>query len=279
MGGTGSAGSNIERRKLNRQMQLQVVKIGGNILDDAGKLSVFLKAFAGMDGYKVLVHGGGKVASEIGTKLGITPNYVNGRRITDAATLDLVTMVYGGLINKQVVAQIQALGCNAIGLTGADANLIPAVKRVVKDVDYGFVGDVISEQVNGTFIKTLLQNGTVPVFAPLTHDGAGNMLNTNADTIAQEIAQAMAGYMPVQLIYCFEKRGVLIDAEDDNSVINRITKNDFNELMEKEIITGGMIPKLENAFAAIDKGVEKVIIGHADELDAMLSGNAGTWII
>ena len=260
-------------------MELNIIKVGGNIIDDESKLHEFLKAFTATEGYKILVHGGGKVASEIGLKLKIEPNYINGRRITDKPTLDLVTMVYGGLINKNIVAALQALGCNAIGLSGADGSVLPASKRPVKDIDYGFAGDVRSNKVNTSLIKLLLYNGLIPVFAPLTHDGNGNMLNTNADTIAQEIAKAMATIMPVQLIYCFEKRGVLINAADDSSVINQITAQDFSELKEKEIITGGMIPKLENAFGAIDSGVNKVIIGHADELSALVAGNAGTWIV
>jgi acetylglutamate kinase len=260
-------------------MELNIIKVGGNIIDDESKLHEFLKAFTATEGYKILVHGGGKVASEIGLKLNIEPNYINGRRITDKPTLDLVTMVYGGLINKNIVATLQALGCNAIGLTGADGSVLPASKRPVKDIDYGFAGDVRSDKVNTGLIKLLLYNGLVPVFAPLTHDGNGHMLNTNADTIAQEIAKAMATIMPVQLIYCFEKRGVLINAADDSSVINQITAQDFSELKEKEIITGGMIPKLENAFGAIESGVNKVIIGHADELSALVAGNAGTWIV
>jgi len=259
-------------------MELTVVKIGGNVIDDKAKLSSFLEAFAAVEGYKILVHGGGKIATDIGRKLNIEPNYVNGRRITDEPTLDLVTMVYGGLINKNIVAELQSFGCNAIGLTGADGAVLPATKRPVKDIDYGFVGDVNSDNVNGTLIKTFLQHGLVPVFAPLTYDGKGRLLNTNADTIAQEIAKAMAQFMPVELVYCFEKKGVLLDAADDNSVINSMTIADFNELKEKEIITGGMIPKLENAFVAIDKGVEKVIIGHADELSALISGKSGTCI-
>jgi len=260
-------------------MELQVIKVGGNIIDDEVKLAAFLKAFSTIEGYKVLVHGGGKIASEIGIKLNIEPNYVNGRRITDKPTLDLVTMVYGGLLNKNVVASLQALGCNAIGLTGADGGVIPAHRRLVRDIDYGFVGDVNSASINTRLIKILIHNGFVPVLAPLTYDGAGGLLNTNADTIAQEIAKAMSALMPVQLIYCFEKKGVLIDAADDNSVINSISRADFMELREKEIISGGMIPKLENAFAAIEMGVSKVILGHADELPALLTGNAGTWIV
>jgi acetylglutamate kinase len=259
-------------------MQLTVVKIGGNIIDNVEKLSAFLKDFAAVKGFKILVHGGGKIASEIGKKLGIEPNMVNGRRITDAQTLNLVTMVYGGLINKNIVAELQALGCNAIGLTGADGSILPAVKRPVAEIDYGYVGDVESENIKAELVKKLMQYGLVPVFAPLTHDGHGNLLNTNADTIAQEIAKALSPYMQVQLIYCFEKKGVLIDAGDDNSVINCITSKDFTELKEREIISGGMIPKLENAFTAINQGVHEVIIGQAEELAALISGQAGTCI-
>jgi len=258
-------------------MHLIVIKIGGNIIDDPAKLSAFLKDFATLDGYKILVHGGGKIATDIGKKLGIEPNYVNGRRITDEQTLNLVTMVYAGLINKNIVAELQAGGCNAIGLTGADGCILPATKRPVKDIDYGFVGDVKSDNINSELINKFLHTGLTPVFAPLTYS-AGGLLNTNADTIAQEVAQAMSHHMPVQLVYCFEKKGVLIDAEDDNSAINRITAKDFDELKEKGIISGGMIPKLENAFTAIDKGVESVIIGHADDLHALISGDSGTCI-
>ena len=259
-------------------MQLTVVKIGGNIIDDKEHLSSFLKLFAATKGYKILVHGGGKIATEIGTKLGIEPHYINGRRITDNETLSLVTMVYGGLINKNIVALLQAEGCNAIGLTGADGGILPAVKRPVKETDYGFVGDVSSKNINGSLVNKLLQLGLIPVFAPLTHDRNGSILNTNADTIAQELAKSMSVFMPVQLIYCFEKHGVLLDAADDDTVINRITARDFAELKEAGIISGGMIPKLENAFEAIENGVEKVIIGHADELDALIEGTAGTCI-
>ena len=259
-------------------MALTVVKIGGNIIDDENKLASFLKDFAQLEGFKILVHGGGKIASGIGEKLGIVPNYVNGRRITDEQTLSLVTMVYGGLINKNIVADLQAYGCNAIGLTGADGGILPAVKRPVKDIDYGFVGDVTSDHIKGDLLKKLLHSGFTPVFAPLTYDGEGGLLNTNADTIAQEIAQAMSQYMSVQLIYCFEKKGVLIDPEDDTTVITGIIAKDFEELKDQGIISGGMIPKLENAFTAINRGVGKVIIGHADDLAALISGNSGTCI-
>jgi acetylglutamate kinase len=258
-------------------MELTVIKIGGNVIDDKAKLAAFLQAFAGVSGYKILVHGGGKVATDIGRTLGIEPNYVNGRRITDEPTLELVTMVYGGLLNKNIVAQLQAAGCNAMGLTGADGAVLPADKRPVKDVDYGFVGDVKSEQVNSLLIKTLLQSGLTPVFAPLTY-GQGSLLNTNADTIAQEVAKAMAKYMQVQLVYCFEKKGVLMDAEDDESAINNITAQDMEELKKNGIISGGMIPKLDNALEAVAQGVQKVVIGHADELAGLISGQSGTSI-
>ncbi len=260
-------------------MQLTVVKIGGNIIDDKDKLSAFLLAFSQLEGARILVHGGGRIATDMGLKLGIESNYVNGRRITDKETLSLVTMVYGGLINKTIVAELQSVGCNAIGLTGADGNILPALKRPVRDVDYGFVGDVTSNGVNTTVLSTLLQSGLTPVLAPLTHDGHGSMLNTNADTIAREVARALAAIFEVQLIYCFEKKGVLSDPTDDDSVIRRITAADFKELTEKQIVSGGMIPKLENALAAVSDGVNKVIIGHADDLLAIRSGEAGTCIL
>ena len=259
-------------------MQLTIVKIGGNIIDDEQKLKLFLDNFTTLEGYKILVHGGGKIATGIGEKLGITPDYINGRRITDKQTLDLVTMVYGGLINKNIVALLQALHCNAIGLTGADGGVIPAAKRPVGDIDYGFVGDITGEDIKHRMVMLLLQNGLVPVFAPLTFSPQCGMLNTNADTIAQEIAKAMAHHMNVQLIYCLEKKGVLLDATDDSSVINSMTEADFKELKEQEIISNGMIPKLENAFAAVRAGVKRVIIGHADELCDIISGTAGTII-
>ncbi len=260
-------------------MQLTVVKIGGNIIDNKNKLTAFLSDFAQLAGAKILVHGGGKVATDIGETLGIKPNYVNGRRITDEETLRLVTMVYGGLINKNIVAVLQSLQCNAIGLTGADGNILPAVKRPVKDVDYGFVGDVTSENIHTDTLSQLLAAGLTPVFAPLTHDTHGSILNTNADTIAQEVAKAMAKQMEVQLIYCFEKKGVLSDATDDNSVIKEITAPYFKQLTEAQIVSGGMIPKLENALTAISSGVKKVVIGQAEELHALQAGSAGTSII
>ena len=259
-------------------MKLSIIKIGGNIIDDKEALDLFLKQFAAAGGHKVLVHGGGKVATAIGSKLGIEAVYVRGRRITDAATLELVTMVYGGLINKKIVAGLQANRCNAIGLTGADGGIINAVKRPVKDIDYGFVGDIHEQSVNTNSIMRLLEAGMTPVFAPLTYDGNGGLLNTNADTIAQEVAVAMAANAEVSLIYCFEKNGVLMNADDNNSVINTISATDFGRLCDEQIISGGMIPKLENAFAAIAKGVTRVMIGHAAELPSILKGEAGTCI-
>ena len=206
----------------------------------------------------MLVHGGGRSATKLAAQLGIESKMVNGRRITDAETLKVVTMVYGGLVNKNIVAGLQARGVNAIGLTGADMNVIRSVKRPVKDVDYGFVGDV--EKVNAELLGSLIRQGVVPVMAPLTHDGQGCMLNTNADTIAGETAKALAELFDVTLVFCFEKKGVLRDENDDDSVIPVITTGLFQEYVQKGIIQGGMIPKLENSFSAIDAGVSQVVI-------------------
>ncbi len=218
------------------------------------------------DAKKILIHGGGKIATKIGDQLGIESKYINGRRITDEATIDLVTMVYGGLVNKKIVAQLQSLNCNAIGLTGADANIIPASKRPVKDIDYGFAGDVKTENINADVLNVLLQQNITPVIAPLTHDGKGQILNTNADTIASSLAVALSKLYDVRLIYCFEKKGILTDVEDDNSVINLITKEKYQQLLEEKKLFDGIIPKIDNAFAAIDNGVKEVLIGHADDL-------------
>jgi len=259
-------------------MELQVIKIGGNIIDNELKLASFLQTFAALPGPKILVHGGGKIATEIGRKLGIEPNYVDGRRITDKPTLDLVIMVYGGLLNKNIVAKLQAYGCNAIGLTGADGAVLPAEKRAVKSVDYGYVGDIIQQQVNTMLLQMLVEQNMAPVLAPLTLDRGGSLLNTNADTIAQAVATAMSSLMPVQLVYCFEKRGVLMDSADDNSVISSINSKSFSELVANGVINEGMIPKLENALQAVQAGVRKVMIGHADELGQLITGKAGTCI-
>lgn len=267
---------------------LYVIKIGGNVIDDDATLQSFLKDFATIAGKKILVHGGGKIATKIGEKLGIQPNYVNGRRITDAATIDLVTMVYGGLVNKKVVAKLQSLQCNAIGLTGADANLIPATKRPVtkpsiehvanntnppnnsslgdEGIDYGYVGDVDSDSLGLQNLELLLSNNFTPVFAPLTHDGNGQMLNTNADTIASTLAVGLSEIYNVRLIYCFEKKGVLENVEDENSVIRLITKQKYQQLKQDKKLFDGILPKIDNAFAAIDNGVKEVLIGDANDL-------------
>lgn len=242
-----------------------IVKIGGNVLDDEGSLRTFLRDFSMIREPKILIHGGGKIASRIGEKLGITSQYVNGRRITDARTRDLVTMVYGGLVNKQVVATLQQAGCNALGLTGADGNMISAVKRPVKETDYGFAGDISPENVNTTLLNFLLKQDIVPVFAPLTH-ADGNILNTNADTIASVLAIALSKFFEVRLIYCFEKKGVLRDVDNMDSVIHHLPKDLYQELLSKKALTDGILPKLENAYAAIQAGVKEVLIGEAGDL-------------
>lgn len=252
--------------------KLTIIKVGGKIVEEADTLSRLLTDFATIPGYKLLVHGGGRSATRLAAQLGIESQMVNGRRITDAETLKVVTMVYGGLVNKNIVAGLQAKGVNAIGLTGADMNVIRSVKRPVREVDYGFVGDV--EKVNAEFLATLIREGVVPVMAPLTHDGNGSLLNTNADTIAGETAKAMAALFDVTLVYCFEKKGVLRCEDDDDSVIPVITPSDFRTYVEQGIIQGGMIPKLENSFSAIDAGVSQVIITQA----SAINGEGGTII-
>lgn len=247
---------------------LFVIKIGGNVIDDENNLSAFLKNFAVIKGRKILIHGGGKIATKIGDQLGIESKYIEGRRITDEATIDLVTMVYGGLVNKKIVAKLQALQCNAIGITGADANIIPATKRPVtkEGVDFGFVGDVNSGQLAVDSWQVLLQNKFTPVVAPLTHDGKGQMLNTNADTIASAIAVALSKLYDVRLIYCFEKKGVLENVNDENSAIPLITKEIYRQLKKENKLSDGILPKIDNAFAAIDSGVKEVLISDADDL-------------
>lgn len=244
--------------------KLTLIKVGGKIVEEEATLRQLLNDFSAIEGYKVLVHGGGRSATKIAAQLGIESKMVNGRRITDAETLKVVTMVYGGLVNKNIVAGLQALGVNALGLTGADMNLMRSKKRPVKDVDYGFVGDV--EEVNADLLASLIHQGIVPVLAPLTHDKEGNMLNTNADTIAGEAAKALAKHFEVTLVFCFEKKGVLMDENDDESVIPEIDRIAFANYVQKGIIQGGMIPKLENSFNAIDAGVKQVIITQASEI-------------
>lgn len=247
--------------------KLFIIKIGGNVLDDPESLSKFLTDFAAIKEPKILVHGGGKRATKLGEQLGIAAKMVNGRRITDAQTLDLVTMVYGGLVNKQLVARLQHLGCNAMGVTGADGNLIKATKRPVGEIDYGFVGDVQPAGVNSALLYFLLQQNAVPVFASLTH-ADGVMLNTNADTISSVLAIALSKHFDVRLIFCFEKKGVLQNIQDENSVIRTLTGNLYQELLKQGAFTDGILPKLENAFTAIHSGVREVLIGDATHLSS-----------
>ncbi|MCF2558521.1 acetylglutamate kinase [Prevotella brevis] len=253
--------------------KITIVKVGGAVVEDEAQLTQLLKDFAAIEGKKVLVHGGGRRATKVAAALGIESKMVNGRRITDADMLEVVTMVYGGLVNKNLVARLQAAGVNALGLTGADIDVIRSHKRPIKDgIDFGFVGDV--EKANGQILRTLINAGITPVMAPLTHDGQGHILNTNADTIAGETAKALAPYYDVTLIYSFEKKGVLSNPDDDNSVISEITREDFERYKADGTVAGGMIPKLDNAFDAIDAGVKRVIITLATAID----GQHGTVI-
>lgn len=257
--------------------KLYVIKIGGNIIDDEAKLASFLEDFAAIGEKKILVHGGGKLATRMAEQLGVEQQLVDGRRITDAETLKIVTMVYAGFINKYIVAALQARDCNAIGLCGADADAIRAHKRKHTVPDYGFVGDV--DSINTGLISSLLEKDLAVVFAPLTHDGQGQLLNTNADTIAQEIAKGMSTSYDVQLIYSFEKNGVLLDADDDSTLIPEMNPSYYFELKARNKIFAGMIPKLDNAFAALQSGVGKVIIGKAENLPGLVNGTAGTSIV
>lgn len=254
-------------------MNITVVKVGGAVVEDEAQLQQLISDFADIPGPKVLVHGGGRRATKVAAQLGIESHMVNGRRITDANMLDVVTMVYGGLVNKHLVASLQAKGINAVGLTGADMNIISSHRRPPKTmtvdgeekvVDFGFVGDV--DRADGLAIASLLAQGITPVIAPLTHDGMGNMLNTNADTMAAETAKALAGEHVVSLVFSFEKAGVLADAADDTSVIPVITRDSFNDLCARGVISGGMMPKIENALDAVDAGVKKVVITLATKI-------------
>lgn len=245
--------------------KLVLIKVGGKIVEEENTLRQLLKDFAAIEGHKVLVHGGGRSATKLAAELDVETKMVNGRRITDADMLRIVTMVYGGLVNKNIVAKLQALGVNALGLTGADMNLIRSEKRPVKEVDYGYVGDV--KEVNAELLAGLIKQGIVPILAPLTHDKEGHLLNTNADTIAGEAAKALAKYFEVTLMFCFEKKGVLMDENDDESVIPEIDREAFKKYVDEGIIQGGMIPKLENAFQAIDAGVRRVVITQASEIN------------
>ncbi len=240
--------------------KLSIVKIGGNIIEDELSLKAFLKLFANLEGKKILVHGGGKRATSMSSKLGIESKMVNGRRITDAETLEVITMVYGGLVNKNIVAQLQALQVDAIGLTGADANSIASDKRPVKDIDFGFVGDV--KNVAHNSIDKLIKADFTPVFCAITHDGNGQLLNTNADTIASQVAVGMSNLYETSIYYCFELKGVLKDINDKNSVIKHIDSKLYKQLLEDKIIADGMLPKLENCFDALKHGVKTINMGN-----------------
>ena len=244
--------------------KLTLIKVGGKIVEEQATLSRLLASFAAIPGRKVLVHGGGRSATAMASRLGIESRMVSGRRITDKAMLEVVTMVYAGLVNKNIVAGLQALGVNALGMTGADMNILLSDKRPVGEVDYGYVGDV--RRVDAAALSALIEMGVVPVIAPLTHDGRGSMLNTNADTMAGETAKALASRYEVSLVYCFEKRGVLRDENDDNSVIAEMTRQQFETYRAEGVVQGGMIPKLEHAFDAIRLGVREVIITRADAI-------------
>ena len=246
--------------------KLTLIKVGGKIVEEDATLNNLLNDFAKIEGAKVLVHGGGRLATKMAEQLGIESRMIEGRRITDEETLRIVTMVYAGLVNKNIVARLRALNVNAVGLTGADMNVMRSDKRPVKTIDYGFVGDV--KEVNADAMAMLLKNDYIPVLSPLTHDKKGNLLNTNADTIAGEAAKALAKLFDVTLVFCFEKSGVLFDENDDNSVIPQINYEMFEEYKNSGIINGGMIPKLENSFQAIDAGVKQVIITKASEINS-----------
>ncbi len=257
---------------------LHIIKIGGNIIDNEAKLYAFLQEFSLIKSHKILVHGGGKLATQLAEQLNVPQQMIDGRRITDAETLKIVTMVYAGLINKTIVAQLQAKDCKAIGLSGADANAILAHKRIISgNTDYGFAGDI--DEVNHEFLHSLLSQNLSLVIAPVTHNGKGQLLNTNADTIAQELAKALSAFYDVHLIYSFEKSGVLMNAADESSVIPELNEANYNELKQKQLVFAGMIPKLDNAFAALKNGVKKIIIGKAENLQELISGNSGTSIV
>lgn len=270
-----------------KMKSLNVIKIGGNVIDHPENLKKFLADFAGLKGYKILVHGGGKIATKLAADLGIRSQMVEGRRITDSESLKVVTMVYAGLLNKNIVAGLQREECNAIGLSGADGNLIRAKRRPLTEVfspekggnihvDYGFVGDLKEDSIDQPGLGKLLEAGFTPVFSAITHDGEGQLLNTNADTIASAIAIAMAKEYETSLIYCFEKAGVLKDVNDEDSLIKTIDPHTYNEYKRQGIISEGMIPKLDNAFEAINKGLKHVFIGKADALSQLNENNFGT---
>ncbi len=253
--------------------RIQVIKIGGNVIDNPAALDRFVHDFAALEGAKILIHGGGKLATRLAERMEIPVQMVEGRRITDKATLDLVTMVYAGLVNKQIVSALQAAGCNALGLSGADGNIVRAHRRLPNPIDYGFVGDI--DTVDSALLKTLLEAGITPVFSAIMHDGEGSLLNCNADSVATAVALGAAAIAPTDLVFCFEKRGVLRNAEDEHSVISRITPTTYAALKNEGVVSGGMIPKIENALKAVAQGVHSVVIKQAEELHA----TSGTTIV
>ena len=255
------------------KQKITVIKVGGKIVEEKESLDSLLDRFASIGGNRILIHGGGRSATRIAEALGIESRMVNGRRITDSETLKVVTMVYGGLVNKNIVAGLQARNVNALGLTGADCNVMRAHKRTSEDIDWGFVGDV--DSADGAMLAKLINEGIVPIMAPLTHDGSGHLLNTNADTIAAETAKALAPYFDVTLTYCFEHPGVMRNPDDPTSLIARIDSGSYKALLDDGTISGGMIPKIDNAFNALEGGVSRVIITRADAID----GNSGTHIV
>jgi acetylglutamate kinase len=259
---------------------LTIIKIGGNVIDDETLLTGFLQQLSQLHTPFILVHGGGKLASRLSLKLGKIPQLINGRRVTDAGTLDITIMVYAGLVNKKIVARLQANGLTAIGLTGADANMIKATKRSSTPIDYGFVGNLKPEGISVKPFLTMLADGILPVIAPVTHDGKGQLLNTNADTIASCIAIALSKHYTTHLHYCFEKNGVLSNPDDETSVISTIEQQQYLSLKQSHKIHSGMIPKLDNAFAALNQGVHSVVIGHASQVQHFNStNNAGTRLV
>lgn len=257
-------------------MNISVIKIGGNILDNEQSLLRFLELFAGVEGAKILVHGGGKLATELSAQMNVPVQMIQGRRVTDEQTLKVITMVYAGYINKNIVALLQARDCNAIGMSGADGNLIQAHKRINTETDYGFAGDI--DTINAPLLCNLLASGLTVIVSSVTHDKKGQLLNTNADTIAQEIARAMSTHSQVRLIYCFEKIGVLTDISDESTIIPVINESNLQPLIKAGTIHSGMLPKITNAFEAVQKGVYSVTIGKWDQLDRLLKGLSGTTI-
>ncbi|MEL1248095.1 acetylglutamate kinase [Flavobacterium helocola] len=252
---------------------LNIIKIGGNVIDDESKLNDFIQSLASLNEPFILVHGGGKLATNLAEKLNIPQQLIEGRRITDAETLKITTMVYAGYINKNIVAKLQKHHINSVGLSGADGNLIPATKRIHQEIDYGFVGDISIENVNSNFLDLLLQSGLTPVICAITHDKQGQLLNTNADTIASVLASALATSFQVKLTYCFEKKGVLNNSDDENSVIKNLDWDTFQKLKEEGIINKGMVPKIKNAFDALVNGVEEVGITSAENITNFIKSN------